>query len=92
MKEDTKAKPQDTATSTLTDIENRQRHLDRERQRRYRQRVLKDPNGPLFVRLQVMISLHTDGCLTRICEKTRMTKREAVEKALIELERNITDG
>lgn len=98
MKVDKKAKPQDasmtTASNLATDKEMRQRQLNRERQRRYRQRALKDagPDGLLLTRLQVMISPHADRCLTRICEITRMTKREAVEKALIELERQVTDG
>lgn len=90
-KEDNKAKPQDASTSMLTDKERKQRQLNRERQRRYRQRALKDWDGLLLIRLQVMISIHADGCLTRICEKTGMTKREAVEKALIELERRVTE-
>lgn len=88
MKEDNKAKP----ASTLTDNEKRQQQLNRERQRRYRQRALKDPDGLLLTRLQVMISPYADGCLARICKTTGMTKREAIEKALIELERSVTNG
>lgn len=68
----------------------RQQELNRERQRRYRERALRDPEGLLLTRLQVMISPEADGCLSRICEKTGMTKREAIEKALIELERVVT--
>ena len=63
---------------------------NRERQRRYRQRALKDPEGLLLTRLQVMLSPHADGCLSRICETTGMTKRDAVEKALISLEKSVT--
>lgn len=70
----------------------RQQEMNRECQRRYRERALKDPNGLLLTRLQVMISANADGSLSRICEKTGMTKREAIEKALIELERSVTDG
>jgi DNA-binding phage protein len=87
-----------TVSNLATDNEKRQLHLNRERQRRYRQRVLKDPDGPLLTRLQVMISADADGSLSRICEKTGMTKKEAIEKALIDLEarilaeRNGTDG
>ncbi len=54
-----------------------------ERQRRYRERALRDPDGPLLTRLQVMLSprsetpaklvtrmlnTYADGCLKRICE------------------------
>jgi hypothetical protein len=60
-----------------------------ERQRLYRQRALKDPDGLLLSRLQVMLSAHADGCLKRICEKTGNTKREVVEQALIELEKSL---
>lgn len=55
-----------------------------ERQRRYRERALKDPDGLLLTRLQVMLSPYAAGCLSRICEASPgMTKREAVEKAII---------
>jgi len=56
-----------------------------ERQRQYRYRALKDPDGTILTRLQVMISAYADGSLNRIVAKTGMTKREAVEKALLEL-------
>ena len=56
-----------------------------ERQRRYRHRALKDPDGTLRTRLQVMISAHADASLDRIVEKTGMAKREAVERAVLEL-------
>ncbi len=56
-----------------------------ERQRRYRQRALKDPDGTLHSRLQVMISAHADASLGRIVAKTGMTKKEAVERAVLEL-------
>jgi len=46
---------------------------------------LKDPDGTILTRLQVMISAYADGSLNRIVAKTGMTKREAVEKALLEL-------
>jgi hypothetical protein len=56
-----------------------------ERQREYRHRALKDPDGTILTRLQVMISAHADASLNRIVAKTGMTKREAVERALVEL-------
>ncbi len=59
-----------------------------ERQRRYRQRALKDPEGPRMVRLQVMLSVEAADSLERICEKTGKTKKEVVELALVELEKN----
>jgi hypothetical protein len=86
----TKGGSSSTASNRATDKEKRQLQLNRERQRRYRQRALKDPDGLLLTRLQVMISPGADGCLTRICKTTGMTKREAIEKALVELERNVT--
>lgn len=58
-----------------------------ERQRRYRERALKDPDGACLVRLQVMLSAEADGCLKRICERTGKTKREVVEMALVEMEK-----
>lgn len=60
-----------------------------ERQREYRQRALKDPDGLLLSRLQVMLSSQADGCLSRICEKTKKSKKEVVEQALIELARTL---
>lgn len=60
-----------------------------ERQRQYRERALKDPDGLLLTRLQVFISPQAQGSLTRVCESTGKTKREVVEVALIELERSL---
>jgi hypothetical protein len=60
-----------------------------ERQRRYRERALSDPDGLLMTRLQVMLSAHPNACLERICEKTGKMKREVVEQAIIELARTL---
>ena len=56
-----------------------------ERQRRYRERALKDPDGTLLTRLQVMLSPNAAANLERIAARTGQTKRQAVEKALQEL-------
>lgn len=66
---------------------------NRERQRRYRERALKDPDGLLFTRLQVMLSPYAAECLSRVCEvNPGMTKREAVEKAVIAMHDQLTTG
>ena len=53
-----------------------------ERQRRYRYRALKDPDGPLLTRVQVMLSPSAAAALERICAATGASKREVIEKAL----------
>lgn len=40
-----------------------------ERQRRYRERALKDPNGSLRTRLQTMIGPQASANLERICAR-----------------------
>jgi hypothetical protein len=45
---------------------------------------LKDPDGLLLARLQVMHSAQAYGCLKRICEKTGKSNKEMVEQALIQ--------
>ncbi len=57
------------------------------RQRRYRQRALHDPDGLLLTRLQTLLSPEAAGALARICAATGMSKRAAVERALLALER-----
>ncbi len=63
-----------------------------ERQRRYRERALKDPDGLLLTRLQVMLSPAADGALKRLCKETGIGKRQIVERALLELERQRRAG
>ncbi len=58
-----------------------------ERQRRYRERALRDPDGSLLTRLQVMLSPTATANLERIAAQTGQTKREVVETALLELAR-----
>lgn len=60
------------------------------RQRRYRERALKDPDGLFLTRLQVMLSPQAAAGLERICKATGQTKREVVEQALVEMERRVT--
>ena len=58
-----------------------------ERQRRYRERALRDPDGSLLSRLQVMLSPTATANLERIAAQTGQTKRQVVETALLELAR-----
>ena len=58
-----------------------------ERQRRYRERALRDPDGSLLTRLQVMLSPTATANLERIAAQTGQTKRQVVETALLELAR-----
>jgi len=57
-----------------------------ERQRRYRKRALRDPDGLLLTRLQVMLSPGSSGALRRICKATGKSQREIVETALLEMQ------
>jgi hypothetical protein len=54
-----------------------------DKQRCYRERALKDPDGLLLTRLQVMLSPSADATLKRICERTGKTKRAVVEAAIL---------
>ena len=56
-----------------------------ERQKRYRERALRDPDGTLLTRLQVMLSPAAATDLSRITMMTGQTRRQAVETALREL-------
>ena len=56
-----------------------------ERQRRYRDRALREPEGSLLTRLQVMLSPTAAANLERITVRTGQTKRPAIETALNEL-------
>ncbi len=58
-----------------------------ERQRRYREKALRDPDGDLLTRLQVMIGPHATANLERLVGKTGMSKRQVVEKAINEFAR-----
>lgn len=58
-----------------------------DRQREYRERALKDPDGLILTRLQTMLSPRADSALRRIVVATGKTKREVVELALRELEK-----
>lgn len=60
-----------------------------ERQRKYRERALRDPDGLNLTRLQVMLSAHPAACLERLCKKTGKKKRETVALALIELAKTL---
>ena len=49
-----------------------------ERQQRYRERALRDPDGSLLTRLQVMLSPTAAANLERIAAQTGQTKRQVV--------------
>lgn len=59
--------------------------LQRARQKRYMERMLKEPDGPNRTRIQVLIDPHAAACLERLEKKTGMLKREVIEQAIIEL-------
>jgi len=56
-----------------------------EKQRRYRERALKDHEGLLLTRLQVLIKPHSAANLERLAKHTAKTKRELIEMAIDEL-------
>ena len=56
-----------------------------ERQKRYRERALRDPDGTLLTRLQTMLSPSAAADLARITMMTGQTRRQVVETALREL-------
>jgi hypothetical protein len=87
MKESKAKLPKGLEATSNMQREALRKSSNRERQRRYRENALKDPDGLLFSRLQVMISVHADCSLGRLCKATGKTKREIVEQALVELEK-----
>ena len=60
-----------------------------ERQRRCRKRALRDVDGTLLTRLQVMLSPTAAANLERITARTGQTTRPAIETALNELARSL---
>ena len=60
-----------------------------ERQRRYRERALRDVDGTLLTRLQVMLSSTAAANRERITTRTGQTKRQVIETALNELARSL---
>ncbi len=60
-----------------------------ERQQKYRERALKDPDGHLLTRMQVMVGPSASANLERICQSGGWTKRQAVEVAINELAKSL---
>ena len=60
-----------------------------ERQKRYRERALRDPDGTLLTRVQVMLSPTAAANLERITARTGQTRRQVVETALNDLARTL---
>jgi hypothetical protein len=55
-----------------------------ERQRRYRQKALKDPDGYLLTRLQTYLSPTAARVLKELAQEWGCTKRQVIERLLIE--------
>jgi DNA-binding MarR family transcriptional regulator len=55
-----------------------------ERQRKYRERALKDPDGLLLTRLQTYLSPRADRILKELARDWGCTQREVIERLLIE--------
>ncbi|WP_123101630.1 hypothetical protein [Acidithiobacillus sulfuriphilus] len=60
-----------------------------QRQREYRDRAMRDPDGLLLTRLQVLVNAQAAAGLDRIVQATGWTKREAVEAAIKLLEKTV---
>lgn len=58
---------------------------NRERQKRWRERALRDPDGHLLTRCEVFLGPSPQAALERIIQKTGWTKRRVVEEALLAL-------
>ncbi len=53
-----------------------------ERQAKYREKALKDPDGYLLVRVQTMLPSNAYANIERIQKATGMTRRQCIEKAI----------
>lgn len=53
-----------------------------EKQARYRERALRDPDGLLLTRVQVLIGPHAAANLKRIRKRMGWTVREAIEHGI----------
>ena len=62
---------------------------NRERQKRWRERTLKESDGPQLTRLQVYIEPEAAADLEQIVRKTGWTKRVAIETAIKKLARDV---
>ena len=62
---------------------------NRERQKRWRERTLKESDGPQLTRLQVYIEPEAAADLEQIVRKTGWTKRIAIETAIKKLARDV---
>lgn len=54
-----------------------------ERQRAYREKVLKGFDGLGLTRVQVLIEPFPNGCLNRMVKASGKTKRELIEEAIL---------
>ena len=53
-----------------------------ERQAKYREKALKDPDGHLLVRVQTMLSPQAHANLKRLQKTTGLTQRQCIEQAI----------
>ena len=53
-----------------------------ERQAKYRARALKDPNGLMYIRLEVMLEAEYGNRLDEMVKASGKTKREIVQDAI----------
>ncbi len=56
-----------------------------ERQAKYRERALRDPDGHLLARVQTMLPPHAYANLERLQKATGWTQRRCIEEAINEL-------
>lgn len=62
-----------------------------ERQRRYRERAFKDPDGPMKVRVSLALDLHAACALKRLSNGYGVTQQEMLKRLLIEAEQAALD-
>lgn len=60
-----------------------------ERQAKYREKALKDPDGHLLARLQTMLSAQAHAKLGRLQAATRWTQRQCIEEAINRLAKEL---
>jgi hypothetical protein len=62
-----------------------------ERQRRYRERAYRDPDGHLLTRVTLSLGVSPAAALKRLASGYAITQRELIERLLIEADRAALD-
>ncbi|AFL73569.1 hypothetical protein [Thiocystis violascens] len=62
-----------------------------ERQRRYRERAYRDPDGHLLARITLSLASGPAAALKRLASGYGITQRELIERLLIQAERSVMD-